>query len=135
MLRAFAAALAAASSALLIALPASGAQPHRPATLRLAALTPVAVTGRSFEPRESVLLILRAENGQSRIALARATSRGRFRATFRIRLTRCDSFVIRATGSNGTRAVLEVERDCEEKKRGRPEPTPREKKKPRGGRD
>jgi hypothetical protein len=132
MVRAFAAALAAAMSVLLVALPASGAQPRRAAALKLASIAPLTVTGRNFAPREAVLLIFRAEDGKSRVATTRATKLGRIRVTFRIRLHRCDSFVIRVSGTTGSRAVLQVERDCETP-RGRPEPTPREKPKPKQG--
>jgi hypothetical protein len=133
LVRAFAAALAAATSALLIALPASGAEPRRTPTLKLASLAPLTVTGRHFGRREAVLLIFRGEKGRSRISTARTTKNGRFRAVFRIRLDRCESFVIRAAGTAGSRAVLQVERECEEKPRGRPEePTPREKRRGRG---
>jgi hypothetical protein len=114
--------------ALLVALPATGAEPRRAASLKLASLAPLGVTGRNFAPREGVLLIFRGEDGRSRVATVRATRTGRFRASFQIRLRRCDSFVIRAAGTAGNRAVLQVERECEER-RGRPEPTPREKRK------
>jgi hypothetical protein len=131
LVRAFAAALAAAMSALLVAMPAPGAQPRRAAALKLAALAPLTVTGRNFAPREGVLLIFRGDKGRSGIATGRATRTGRLRIAFRIRLHRCDSFIIRAAGTTGSRAVLQVERDCE-KERDRPAPTPREK--PKRGR-
>jgi hypothetical protein len=133
MVRAFAAALAAATSALLIALPATGAQPRRAPTLKLASLAPLSVTGRSFGPREGVLLILRGEGGLTRVATTRAARNGRFRASFRIRLNRCDSFTIRAAGTAGSRAVLQVERDCGDEQRGPRERAPREKRKPGRG--
>ena len=131
MVRAFAAALAAALSALLVALPASGAQPRRSASLKLVSLSPLTVTGQRFGPREAVLLIFRAEDGRSRIATVVTKKTGRFRSSFRIRLHRCDSFVIRAAGTAGSRAVLRVERDCQTP-RGPPERAPREK--PKRGR-
>ena len=129
MARAVAAALVAGISALLIALPASGGPPRRSPTLKLASLSPLSVTGRSFAPREGVLLILRGDGGLTRVVTTRATRSGRFRAAFRIRLGRCDSFVVRAAGTSGSRAVLQVERECPDAQRGPPEQAPREKRK------
>ena len=134
MARAFAVMAAPVVAALLVALPASGAPaPSRTASLKLASLAPLAVTGRNFGARESVVVTYLAAGGASRSADARATKLGRFRAVFRIRVGRCDSFTVRATGTAGSRAILQVERTCEENAKGPPKQAPREKPKPGRG--
>jgi hypothetical protein len=132
MARAFAAAAAPVLAALLAALPAAGAQaPPRTAGLKLASLAPLAVTGRNFGARETVLLIYHGPNGSSKLVSVRATKLGRFRGAFRLRVARCDSFTVRAVGTAGSRAILQVERSCEEK--GPPEQAPKDKPKRPGG--
>jgi hypothetical protein len=121
----FRAVLAAAATLALVAdLPAAGAQARRPA-LALASLAPLTISGRDFGPREVVLLTYLPSAGSSRVVGARATKQGRFRAVFKLRLGRCDSFTVRASGTRGSRAVLKVERRCE-KTKGPPKRAPRE---------
>jgi hypothetical protein len=127
MVRAVAAAVAVA---LVVAVPAVGKQPRRPA-LKLDALAPLRVAGRDFAPREAVLLRYVAAGGTSRVTASRATPQGLFRAVFPVRLGRCDSFTVRATGTAGSRAVLQVERRCDDAK-GPPKRAPRTPRKPRG---
>jgi hypothetical protein len=126
MARAFAAAAAPVLAALVAAIPATGAQaPKRTASLTLASLAPLTVTGRSFGPRETVLLTYHALDGSSRLISVRATRRGGFRGAFRLRVGRCDSFTVRAVGTAGSRAILQVERSCDDKGKGRPRKTRR----------
>lgn len=126
MARAFAAAAAPVLAALVAAMPATGAQaPRRTASLALAALAPLTVTGRSFGPRETVLLTYHAPDGSSRLISVRATRRGSFRGAFRLRVGRCDSFTVRAVGTAGSRAILQVERSCDEEGKGPPGKTRR----------
>lgn len=109
MLRAVAAAV---TLALLAASPATGAKPLR-ASLRLDSISPLMVSGRAFGANESVALVYVSADGTTRTVRVSSTRQGRFRAFFRLRLGRCDSFVVRATGTKGSRAVLQVERRCE----------------------
>lgn len=124
---------AAVTLALLAALPATGAQPRRAAALKLDSISPLMVSGRFFGARESVLLAYAGADGVTRSVRVGATKQGRFRAFFRLRLGRCDSFTVRAVGTAGSRAVLQVERDCEHAK-GPPKRAPR-KPAPPGGDD
>lgn len=107
-----AAAAAAVTLAMLAATPASGATPPR-ASLALGSIAPLTVFGRSFGPGESVLLTFAGADGAIRGVRVSSTRQGRFRASFRFRLDRCDSFTVRAAGRAGSRAVLQVERRCE----------------------
>jgi hypothetical protein len=93
---AFAVALAAAP-----ALGGTGAQP----VLRLADRSPVTVTGRGFQPGESVRLRLASE-AQLWTRRAAAGTTGSFRATFTVSLGRCRSLSVQAFGSEGSRARL-----------------------------
>jgi hypothetical protein len=109
--RAVTAALTPLLALLLAVLPASGAAP-RTAVLKLQALAPLTVAGHSFGPRERVLLLFAGPNDARSVASIRATKLGRFRVEFRRRVARCDSFTVRAVGTAGSRAVLQVERRC-----------------------
>lgn len=100
---------AAALLALVLALPAWGAEP-RP-TLKLKDLSPLTVEGRGFGPRERVVLSASALGAQ-RARTARATRDGRFVVRFTLRLGRCAELTVRARGSLGHRAILQVEPDC-----------------------
>jgi hypothetical protein len=132
MARAFAVA-AATTLALVAALPAAGGPaPRRTASLKLDALAPLAVTGHDFGGRETVLLTYLAPDGSSRLISVRAGRLGRFRGVFRLQVGRCDSFTIRAVGTAGSRAILQVERSCDERRKGPPK-APRDKSKRRGG--
>lgn len=123
---------AAAAVALIVALPATGAVSPRRAALQLEALAPLQVSGRDFGPRELVRLRYEPAAGGVRVRTVQATRQGRLRAAFPVRLGRCQSFTVRAAGSAGSRAVLQVERSCAEAK-GPPERAPREKPKPPRG--
>lgn len=129
MTRAVAAALA---LVLLAATPATGAKPRR-ASLVLASISPLIVSGRSFGAGESVVLTYAGADGVSRRVRVSATRQGGFRGFFRLRLDRCDSFTVRAAGSKGSRAVLQVERSCKEPKPPPPKRPPKEPKKPGSG--
>jgi hypothetical protein len=95
--------LLAAFAAALAATPALGATSAQP-VLRLLDRTPVTVTGRGFQPGETVRLRLTL---QGETWTRRATSAtGSFRATFTISLGRCRSFSLQAFGSKGSRARL-----------------------------
>ena len=128
MTRAVAAALA---LALLAAMPATGAKPRR-AALILESISPLIVSGRSFGAGETVVLTYAGADGVSRRVRVSATRQGGFRGFFRLRLDRCDSFTVRAAGSKGSRAVLQVERSCKEPKPP-PKRPPKEPKKPGSG--
>ena len=55
----------------------------------------------------------------------RAKRDGSFAASFELRLDRCAAFTVRATGARGSRAVLQVEPACEQKKgKGPPKRAP-----------
>ena len=129
MARAFAAAAAPVLAALLAALPAAGARaPRATASLKLASLAPLAVTGRNFGARETVLLTYHAPDGSSRLVSVNASRLGAFRGAFRLRVGRCASFTVRAVGTAGSRAILQVERSCGDRSgptEPRPKKTPR----------
>jgi hypothetical protein len=123
------AAAAALALTLLLATPATGATPRR-ASLELDSTAPLLISGRWFGAYEQVQLTFTGSDGSSRAVQVNATRKGRFRAFFRVRLARCDSFTVRATGTKGSRAVLQVERRCENAK-GPPKRAPREPTRPR----
>jgi hypothetical protein len=126
----FQAVAAAVTLVLMTAVPAAG-QPRR-ASLTLDSIAPLRVSGRDFGTRESVLLTYIAADGTSRDVTVRAAKDGALRGGFKLRLGRCDSFTVRAAGAAGSRAVLQVERRCENTK-GPPKQAPREKPKPPRG--
>jgi hypothetical protein len=104
-------AAAAVGLVLVLALPAWGAQPRR-ATLELRSTKPVTVQGRGFAPREPVLVTARAGSTQRAVPLI-ARRNGTFTARFReMRLSRCVPVTIRAVGTRGSRAILQVEPGC-----------------------
>jgi hypothetical protein len=96
--------------ALLLALPALGAQPRR-ASLELRSTSPVVVLGRGFASREPILLTATAGSIQ-RIVPVIARRNGSFKARFRLRLGRCAPVTILAVGTRGSRAILQVEPGC-----------------------
>jgi hypothetical protein len=121
-------AAAAATLALVVALPATAAPPRR-AALKLESIAPLTISGRHFVPGEWVLLRYTGPGDPRPAVGVRVTRKGAFRALFPIRPGRCDSFTVRATGSRRSRAVLQVERRCENAK-GPPKRPPREQAKP-----
>lgn len=110
-------AAAAAVLVLMLALPA-GAAPPRRATLKLVGLAPLVVEGRAFGKGERVALTATAPGTQRLLAIV-ARRNGSFTARFELRLGRCTPLMVRAVGVRGSRAILQVEPGCEEKKRGR----------------
>ena len=115
----------AAMLALVVVVPATAARP-RAATLKLESTAPLRVAGKHFGSGESVLLTYAGPRGATRVVGVRATRRGAFAARFPVRLGRCDAFTVRAAGTRGSRAVLQVERRCENAK-GPPKRAPRAK--------
>lgn len=110
-------AAAAAVLVLVLALPAAAAQPRR-ATLKLASLAPLVVAGAGFGRSERVVLTASAPNAQRTLALV-SRRNGSFTARFRLRLGRCAPLTVRAVGSRGSRAILQVEPGCRQGKRGK----------------
>jgi hypothetical protein len=96
--------LAACVAALTIsALPALATTSQ--ASLRVAHLAPLAVTGHGFKGREQVRLVLTARGATWKKA-ARAGSTGSFTASFPVRVGHCTGFTVQAIGSRGSRAIL-----------------------------
>jgi hypothetical protein len=115
---------AAAVLTLVLALPAPAAPAPKRASLQLESTAPLVVRGKHFGMRESVLLTYTAAGLTPRVVTVRATRDGSFRATFPLRLDRCAAFTVRAAGLRGTRAVLQVDPACEEKRGGPPKRAP-----------
>jgi hypothetical protein len=68
--------------------------------------SPVTVAGVRFKPVERVRLVL-VPAGVRRVLTVTASRAGRFTAQFEgARLDRCSGFVVQATGSAGSHAVL-----------------------------
>ena len=109
-------AAAAAVLVLVLALPAGAAQPRR-ATLKLVGLQPLVVKGMSFGKRERVGLTASAPGAQRILGVA-ADRSGAFTARFNLRLGRCDSVTVRAVGTRGSRAILQVEPACRKNEKG-----------------
>jgi hypothetical protein len=77
-------------------------------TLRIAGQQPLAVRGESFRPGERVVVTALTPIGPKRVVV-RATTRGRFGATFRLPDQPCGkAFAVRAVGVLGSRATLTV---------------------------
>ena len=108
--------VAAAVATLVLALPAFGAPAPRRAALKLEALVPLTVSGSHFGAREPVLLTYLGPDRTRRVVGVRAQRNGRFTASFDVRLGRCDVFTVRAAGLRGSRAVLQVEPACRNRK-------------------
>jgi hypothetical protein len=100
---------------LVLALPAAAAQPRR-ATLELEALAPLVVKGRGFDQGERVGLTASGPSAQKMLSVV-ARRNGTFMARFGLRLGPCAPFTVRAVGLRGSRAILQVEPGCEEKRR------------------
>lgn len=115
-------AAAAALLVLVLTLPATGA-PQRRAVLALQSVDPLAVTGRHFGARETIVLRVLAGGRDPRTTTVRSRRNGSFRAAFPLRLDACAAFTVRAFGVRGSRAVLAVEPACKDDrdppKRGR----------------
>ena len=111
-------AAAAAVLMLVLALPAAAAQPKR-ATLKLAGLAPLVVQGRGFGKGERVVLTAAAPNLQRTLGVV-ARRNGSFTARFGVRLGRCTPLTVRAVGVLGSRAILQLEPGCKDRRRRRP---------------
>jgi hypothetical protein len=109
---------------LVFALPAPAAPPPRQASLMLGGTAPLVVTGTGFGSREPVLLTYSNADLARRVVGVRAKRDGTFRARFELRLDRCAAFMVRAAGVRGSRAVLQVEPGCEQKRKGPPKRAP-----------
>jgi hypothetical protein len=72
--------------------------------LRIVSVEPAVVIGVSFRPHEKVRLLITPGPATRTV---RAGQRGRFRATFRLVLPRCGSFVVQAIGNHGSRAMID----------------------------
>jgi hypothetical protein len=115
---------AVAALMLVFALPAPAAPAPRHASLLLASTAPLAITGTGFGSREPVLLTYSNAALTRRVVGVRAKRDGSFRARFGLRLDRCAAFTVRAAGVRGSRAVLQVEPACEQKRKGPPKRAP-----------
>ena len=82
--------------------------PFAKPTLLFGPLAPLTVRGIRFKPRERVTLTL--DGGRRGVERVVATRLGGFSATFEIRLLRCRTVTVRATGSQGSRAVRQLPR-------------------------
>jgi len=76
----------------------------RPA-LRVPDVTPLSVRGLRFKPHERVTVV--AQAGKRRVKTVLTGATGVFSVRFRdIWLTGCYSYIVRATGNRGSRAVI-----------------------------
>ena|SRR6266536_3175129 len=74
--------------------------------LMIAATSPVVVIGTGFEPRETVRVVVRADEGPFAKS-GTATATGKIAMRFAtLRLDRCDDFVVVATGNKGSTVRL-----------------------------
>lgn len=83
---------------------ASWASASSAAQLRIVSTEPAAVVGVGFRPYERVRLLITPGPSTRTV---RAGQRGRFRATVRLVIPRCGSFVVQAIGSRGSRATVD----------------------------
>ena len=109
---------------LVLAVPAAGARPPRPASLQLASLAPLTVGGRQFGAQELVLVTYLGDGRSRRVVGVRAKRDGSFTVSFDLRLERCAVFTVRAAGLRGSRAVLQVEPACDRTRKGPPKRAP-----------
>jgi hypothetical protein len=99
--------------ALALALPGAAATPRR-ATLTLESRSPLVVRGLGFGRAERVAVVANQPGRQQILSL---TARGgRFTATFTQTFDRCTPLTVRALGSLGSRAILQLERACDRPK-------------------
>ncbi len=84
----------------------SSAGKGSPALLMASMQNPLTVSGTGFRSKERVRVVVKRA-GPSARKRARADSRGAFRVVFR-RVNACDSLTVTATGSQGSRASLNV---------------------------
>jgi len=105
---------------LVLAVPAQGASQRR-ASLKLESLAPLVVRGTQFGFRERVVVTYVGSDQSTRTVGASSSRDGRFEASFDLRVDRCTAFTVRASGTRGSRAVLQVEPACDKKRKGPPE--------------
>ena len=105
---------------LVLAVPAQGASQRR-ASLKLESLAPLVVRGTQFGFRERVVVTYVGSDQSTRTVGASSSRNGRFEASFDVRVDRCTAFTVRASGTRGSRAVLQVEPACDKKRKGPPE--------------
>jgi hypothetical protein len=105
---------------LVLAVPAQGASQRR-ASLKLESLAPLVVRGTQFGFRERVVVTYVGSDQSTRTVGASSSRNGRFEASFDLRVDRCTAFTVRASGTRGSRAVLQVEPACDKKRKGPPE--------------
>ena len=105
---------------LVLAVPAQGASQRR-ASLKLESLAPLVVRGTQFGFRERVVVTYVGSDQFTRTVGASSSRNGRFEASFDVRVDRCTAFTVRASGTRGSRAVLQVEPACDKKRKGPPE--------------
>lgn len=102
MLLAVVAALATVLTAASVGVAANGP------TLRLIGHQPLVVKGDAFHPGERIVLTALTPTGSRRLVV-RATSTGRFGATFRLASQPCGrAFAVRAVGRLGSHAILTI---------------------------
>ena len=75
------------------------------ATLSIVSVSPLTVTGKRFVAHERVKLLVGSP--APRMKAARADARGRFTVRFKIKADRCESVVVQAFGSGGSRAMAD----------------------------
>lgn len=97
-----------AGAAVTVAVVAPATQAAIGPKLRLVSQQPLVVRGVGFRPAERVVVTAITPAGPKRVAV-RATATGRFNATLRLVDQPCgDAVAIRALGSRGSRAWLDV---------------------------
>jgi hypothetical protein len=72
--------------------------------LRIVSAQPAVVVGVGFRPHEKVRLLVTPGPSTRTV---RAGQRGRFRATMRLAIPGCGSFVVQAIGNRGSRAMID----------------------------
>jgi hypothetical protein len=100
--------------ALAMALPGWAAPAPR-AKIELRSNAPLVVHGAGFGRGERVVVIANVPGTQEIVNLT--ARRGRFAATFTLSVKRCTALTVRALGSLGSRAILQRDADCGDKKR------------------
>ena len=87
--------------------PTAGTKP----ALTVGTLFPLTIRGAQFRPRERVTVTVAGERTLRKSV--QASRSGRFAVSFTIRLPRCGAVLVRARGTQGSRASYEVPRpDC-----------------------
>jgi len=84
---------------------AAGTADGRP-RLSIEATAPLRISGAAFEPGERVKLLITA--GRPLVRTVTATRAGRFQLRLAVSIGRCDSVVVQAFGSRGSRAMTDL---------------------------